>query len=85
VRVDPALSSIDVSLLTSTRTVRKSTNEKTKETDAEQKRLARIKSRVRFRPPIKHQFTQQELLLDALDTEVRNVVFASSCIGVCTC
>ena len=84
-RVDPALSGIDVSLLTSTRTVRKSTNEKTKETDAEQKRLARMKSRVRFRPPIKHQFTQQELLLDALDTEVRRIALVSLFLYVCTC
>jgi hypothetical protein len=63
---------IDDALMSSKRAVRQSTNNKTKEALSAQKRASSMKSRVRFRPPIKHQFTQQELLLDALTTEVHH-------------
>ena len=31
-----------------------------------------FRTKVKFRPPLKHQFTQKELLLDALNTETDN-------------
>ena len=42
--------------------------------DLNRKRAAEetVRCKVKFRPPLKHQFTQKELLLDALGTETEN-------------
>ena len=53
------------------RTIRSSTKEKTQIADELRKRLAASKSHKSVRAPMKHKFTQKELLLDALVTEVR--------------
>lgn len=52
------------------RTVRSSTIVKTLTADEARKKAASVKPRAPTRIPIKHKFTQKELLLDALLTEV---------------
>ena len=51
------------------RAIRQSTKEKTVDSDVARQKAFKIK--IRSRPPLKHQFSQKELLLDALETEVR--------------
>ena len=52
--------------------MRQSTKLKTKGVDARvaKSEAASAKYKARIHPPVKHQFTQKELLYDALDTEV---------------
>ena len=56
------------------REVRQSTKVKTEVADRNRKRVLddAFRTRVKARPPLKHQFTQKELLLDALSTETDN-------------
>lgn len=58
--------------LNSVRAIRQSTKEKTVEADVA--RIKAFKPKVRARPELKHQFSQKELLLDALKTEVCAVI-----------
>ena len=51
------------------RAIRQSTKEKTVDSDVARKKAFKIK--IKSRPPLRHQFSQRELLLDALETEVR--------------
>ena len=50
------------------RAIRQSTKEKTVDSDVARRKAFKIK--IKSRPPLKHQFSQKELLLDALETEV---------------
>lgn len=50
------------------RAIRQSTKEKTVDSDVARQKAFKIK--VKSRPPLRHQFSQRELLLDALETEV---------------
>lgn len=50
------------------RAIRQSTKEKTVDSDVARKKAFKIK--IKGRPPLRHQFSQKELLLDALETEV---------------
>ena len=50
------------------RAIRQSTKEKTVDSDVARRKSFKIK--MKSRPPLKHQFSQRELLLDALETEV---------------
>ena len=51
------------------RAIRQSTKEKTVDSDVARKKAFKVK--IKSRPPLRHQFSQKELLLDALETEVR--------------
>lgn len=51
------------------REIRQSTKEKTVDSDVARQKTFKMK--VKTRPPLRHQFSQRELLLDALITEVR--------------
>jgi hypothetical protein len=50
------------------REIRQSTKEKTVDSDVARQKSFKIK--VKSRPPLRHQFSQRELLMDALETEV---------------
>ena len=54
------------------RAIRQSTKQKTNDADIAHKKAASLayKARVKFRPSPRHQFSQKELLIDALKTEV---------------
>ena len=58
--------------MTRDRALRQSTQHKSKAADEYRLAKAKAKARTRTRAPIKHKFTQKELLLDALLTEVES-------------
>lgn len=60
---DPAI------MVNEAREIRQSTKEKTVDSDVARQKTSKMK--VKTRPPLRHQFSQRELLLDALNTEVK--------------
>lgn len=70
IRINHRDSLDSLSAFDTVRAIRQSTKEKTVDSDVARKKAFKIK--IKSRPPLRHQFSQKELLLDALETEVSN-------------